>query len=281
MLLSFIALHYGFLRPICDKINLYLHSRGDERLDLNDFVLLTANAGVLICYKNKKILVDALHATKTGRFSRVSDELLLQIANGEGDFTDVDALLYTHDHSDHYSKIWTQRCLDRNPSLHLAGPIHDFADRNHVHILTKAKEVLHIGGISITAKRLRHDGNEYASVVNYAYMLDIDGYHILLLGDGVMDGQAIGALLEGWEVHLALLNFPFLTLKRGREIMDRVIRANKTLLFHLPNLEDDINGYVPAARRTLQKIYLNSPAIGLLEEGKKEPIGRMEENNFY
>ncbi|MEI6100271.1 MAG: MBL fold metallo-hydrolase [Eubacteriales bacterium] len=239
---------------------------------LKDYVLLTANAGVLICCKNKKILVDALHNTKTFRFSRVPDELLKQIADGSGDFADVDLLLFTHDHPDHYSKTWTQRCLERNPSVQIVSPIHDFSERDNVHFLTRPKEELHIAGIEVTCRLLQHDGTEYAGLRNYAYLLDIDGTHILLLGDGAMDAKAIQSVLEGWKVNLAILNFPFLTLKRGRDIMNQVICADKYLIFHLPSIEDDINGYAAAAGRTIQKIYQNSPAIKILEEGKKGPI---------
>lgn len=233
-------------------------------MEQENYVLLTANAGVLISIHHKKILVDALHSTKTQRFSRVPDEVLRRIVNGEGDFDGLDLALYTHDHPDHYSKNWTMRLLERNPNIHLVMPIHDFSDRNHVHILSRPREVLQINGVKITCLRLQHDGSEFASVVNYAYLLDVDGYHILLLGDGLMDPKVIQALLEGCEVDLALLNFPFLTLKRGRDIIDQVIGARKTILFHLPDLEDDINGYGPAAQRTIQKIYQNSPQITLL-----------------
>ncbi len=238
-----------------------------------DYVLLTANAGVLISYHQKKILVDALHSTKTQRFSRVPDDVLRRIVNGEGDFAGVDMALYTHDHPDHYSKNWTMRLLERNQNIHLVMPVHDFTDRNHVHVLGRAKEVLQINGVRITCKRLKHDGSEFASVVNYAYQLEVDGYHILLLGDGMMDAKAIQDLLDGWEVDLALLNFPFLTLKRGRDIIDQVIGARKTILFHLPELEDDINGYGPAAQRTIQRFYQNGPQIGLLMQSmQKIPI---------
>ena len=113
----------------------------------DNYVLLTANAGVLIAYqKQKKYWWDALHNTKTQRFSRVSDDLLRRIVNGEGDFADLDLALYTHDHPDHYSKSWTMRLLERSPNIHLVMPVHDFSDRDHVHILSRPKEVLQING---------------------------------------------------------------------------------------------------------------------------------------
>ncbi len=248
----------------------------------NDYVLLTANAGVLICYHDKKILVDALHCEKTNRFSRVSDGLLRQIVNGEGDFADVDIALVTHDHLDHYNKNWMMRLLERNPGIELISPARDFFDRKNVHVLTRPKETLRFSGIGITCKRLLHDGSEYASVANYGYMLDVDGLHILLLGDGVMDPKAIGAFKENFTTDLALLNFPFLTLKRGRDIQARVIEAKETIFFHLPEPGDDINGYTASAQRMLLKVYQNDPSVHLLYDSmqKVKINSPLEETRF-
>lgn len=237
-----------------------------------DYVLLTANAGVLICCRGRKILVDALHSEKTNRFSRVSDDVLRQIVNGEGDFADTDIALFTHDHSDHYNKNWTMRLLERNPGIQMVTPVRDFTERKNVHILSRPKETFRLAGVDITCKRLLHDGSEYASVANYGYMLDAGGCRIVLLGDSAMDAKTIGAFLDGFAPDLALLNFPFLTLKRGREIMENVIGAKQTFLFHLPEPGDDINGYTASAQRILRKVYQNDPSIRLLLGDGKIPF---------
>jgi L-ascorbate metabolism protein UlaG (beta-lactamase superfamily) len=244
-----------------------------DEIKSKDTVLLTANAGALICCRGKKILVDALHSQKTNRFSRVPDDVLRQAVNGEGDFADTDIALVTHDHPDHYNKNWTVRLLERNPNIQLVTPVRDFSERKNVHILSRPKETLRLAGVDITCKRLPHDGSEYASVANYGYMLDAGGCRIVLLGDGAMDAKAIAAFLDGFAPDLALLNFPFLTLKRGREIMDKVIGAKQTILFHLPEPGDDINGYTQAAQRILLKEYQNDPHIRLLcQSMQKMPV---------
>ena len=238
-----------------------------------DYVQLTANAGVLICCRGKKILADALHSEKTNRFSRVQDDVLRQVVNGEGDFADVDIALITHDHPDHYNKNWTARLLERNPGIQLVTPLRDFNEKKNVHVISRPKETLRFAGVDITCKRLVHDGSEYVSVANYGYMLDAGGCRIVLLGDGAMDAKAIAAFLEGFTPDLALLNFPFLTLKRGREILEKVIGAKQTILFHLPEPGDDINGYTQAAERILRKEYQNGPRIRLLSRSmQKVPI---------
>ena len=63
-----------------------------------NFVRLTANAGVLLCINGKKILVDALHNRYTEVFSSVPDDLLYEIAHGEGEFREIDLIVFTHDH---------------------------------------------------------------------------------------------------------------------------------------------------------------------------------------
>jgi len=238
-----------------------------------DYVLLTANAGVLICCNGKKIMADALHSEKTNRFSRVPDNVLRQAVNGEGDFAETDIALVTHDHPDHYNRNWTMRLLERNTAIQLVTPVRDFAERKNVYILSRTKETFRLAGIDITCKRLMHDGKEYASIANYGYMLDAGGTRILLLGDGAMDAKGIAAFAEGFEPDLALLNFPFLTLKRGRDIMDRVIGAKQTIVFHFPEPGDDINGYIQSAQRVLLKEYENNPRIRLLYQSmQKVPI---------
>ncbi len=239
----------------------------------NNYVLLTANAGVLISCRNKKILVDALHFEKTSRFSRVPDCILRQIVNGEDDFSNVDIALFTHDHPDHYSKNWTMRLLERNPGIQIVMPMQDFADRKNVHALLKPKEKMRLSDVDITCKRLLHEGKEYAAVSNYGYMLDVGGCRIMLLGDGVMDAKVILDFMDGFEPDLVLLNFPFLTLKRGREVMQQVIGAKQVVFFHLPEPGDDINGYTQAAQRVLKKEYQNDPRIRLLYQSmQKVPV---------
>lgn len=239
----------------------------------SDYVLLTANAGVLINYRNKKILVDALHDDSATRFSWVPEVVLQQVVSGEGPFSNTDVVLVTHDHPDHYSKKWTKRLLERNPGIQAVMPMQDFADRKNVHVLSRPKEEIRVAGVEITCKRLRHDGPQYASVTNYGYMLNVNGLRIMLLGDGEIDEEAITAFMDGFVPDLALLNFPFLALQRGREIMQRIICAKQTIFYHLPEPADDSNGYTRATQKIFQRKYPNDPSMSLLYKSMhKVPI---------
>ncbi len=230
----------------------------------NDYVLLTANAGVMISYRNKKILVDALHDDKTTPFSRVPDRVLRQVVNQENEFSHTDMVLVTHDHPDHYSKKWTEKLLDQNPGIQAVMPVPDFADRKNVHALSRPEEKIHLAGVDMTCKRLQHEGIGYEAVTNYGYLLEIAGLRVMIMGDGKIDEKAITDFMDGFVPDLALLDFPFLTLTPGRDITQRVIKAKQTIFYHLPCPEDDSLGYTQISQRVFNKKYQNDPSKRLL-----------------
>lgn len=236
----------------------------------NDYVLLTANAGVMISFRNRKILVDALHDDETTPFSRVPDLVLRQVVNQEKEFSDTDIVLVTHDHPDHYSQKWAERLLDRNPGIQAVMPVPDFADRENVHVLSSPEEKIHLAGVDIRCKRLLHEGVEHEAVTHYGYMLDIAGLRVVILGDGKIDEKAITDFMDGFVPDLAFLDFPFLTLKNGRDIMQRVIRAKHTIFYHLPLPEDDAVGYTRIARRVFGSQCQNDSSKTLLYQSMQK-----------
>ena len=240
---------------------------------MEDFVMLTANAGVLISYHGKKILIDALHDRYTTLFSSVPSELLTHIADGDGEFAEVDLMLYTHDHPDHYSERWTRRFLKNHPNTEFVSPIADFADRDHVHVLDAEEENLLLAGVFLHCCRLMHDGQEYAGIPNYGFVLEIDGFRIAVLGDATFDKAAIRGMLGNRPVDLALLNFPYVTLHRGREIVTDVIRPQRMIVFHLPYEEKDNSDFIRSTRNALRRNTMLPRAEMLLEERQKIEIG--------
>jgi L-ascorbate metabolism protein UlaG (beta-lactamase superfamily) len=239
----------------------------------DNYVMLTANAGVLVCYQGKKILIDALHDRYTNRFSSVPDALLEEIAEGKGVFSDIDLMVYTHDHPDHYSERWTRRFLQYHPQTILLSPIGDFAGRENVRTLMQNEEHFWFDGIKVDCRRLLHDGHEYAGIPNYGYIFGIDGYHTLTLGDATFDRKQIGEFVNGRTIDLALMNFPFVTLSRGREIVTGTIHPKKVIADHLPYEEKDSEGYIRSTKGAVRRNTVLPPVAILYQMKQTEPIG--------
>ncbi len=237
-----------------------------------NFVRLTANAGVLIQYHGKKILVDAMHNRYTQRFSSVPDDLLYEIAHGEGEFEHVDLLVYTHDHPDHYSREWTQEFLANHPDTQLISPIADFEGQDNVSVLRNESEELSFHGIRIQARQLVHDGLEYAEVENYGFIFTIDGENFSVLGDSTFDVEEIRQLVCDVDtIGNAFFNFPFVTLSKGRKIIKEVVCPRRMILYHLPFAEKDRHGYAQATIHTLEREKLPAAAV-LYQKNQKVTI---------
>ncbi len=239
---------------------------------MEDFVMLTANAGVLISYHGKKILVDAMHDRYTTLFSSVPSDMLTQIAEGEDEYKKIDLMLYTHDHPDHYSERWTRRFLKNHPDTEFVSPIADFADRRNVHVLDAEEETLLLSGVFLHCCRLTHDGPEYAGIPNYGFVLEIDEYRIAMFGDATFDKAAIRNMLGEKPIDLALVNFPYVTLHRGREIVTEVIRPKRMIVFHLPFEEKDNSDFIRSTKNSLRRNTMLPRADMLFAERQRIEI---------
>lgn len=232
---------------------------------MNDFVRLTANAGILICYHGKKILVDALHNRYTEVFSSVPDELLFDIAHGKGDFKDIDLLVYTHDHPDHYSREWTEEFLKNHPETHMVAPIDDFEGEN-VTVLREAHETHVLREIKVEAQRLLHEGERFKDVINYGFRFEINGFSMTVLGDSVPEG--VPSLFANAD--LAFYNFPFVTVRRGRQMI-RELDPKRIVAYHLPFESKDQSGYIRSTVRSIERNEYED-AMVLWQRNQKEMI---------
>ena len=63
---------------------------------------LVSNAGILIRYKDIKVLMDGLYDDKGHVFSRMPKKIEEMVMNGDAPFDHIDYLIFSHRHLDHY-----------------------------------------------------------------------------------------------------------------------------------------------------------------------------------
>ena len=86
-------------------------------------VTYVANEGFLIQVGGKKILIDAIFNDTTINFAHVPDTKTLErLENTEAPFDDVDLILVTHKHRDHFEAGPVLRHLASNPDVVLLAP---------------------------------------------------------------------------------------------------------------------------------------------------------------
>lgn len=228
----------------------------------NRTITLTANSGIVLELDGHSLWIDALHTVRVPGFSTVSPTLWQQI---QVSLFPPELLFFTHCHQDHYSRHLAQEACIRWPKANLILPQQDFTNQ----ILLSGQEVcLSSENFTLRFLRLPHEGNQ--SIPHYGLLLSDSNSHILFAGDCETASLILMKYLDGISVDLAVLNFSWLTLRRGRQYLENILRPRHLLLCHLPFSEDDTNHYLNAAR--LAAAATNLPDVRLLTQPLQREI---------
>lgn len=208
---------------------------------------LSANAGIALEFGGKVFWTDALHEQKMPGFSCVDEALSDRIFSGG--LPRPDYLLYTHFHPDHYSEDLTARALKSYPDARL--------------LLTAEGMRFVCGQVCVSYVKTPHEGAQFAGVSHWSVVLECEGKRIFISGDCALAEPS----LKGADFDLAVLDFPWLTLGRGRDFLRENRVCKQTVLYHLPFEKDDVNGYRAVARKAAEQFaaYLLCEPLQSLE----------------
>lgn len=228
---------------------------------MNIKITLSANAGVCLQFMTARIWVDVLHDQPVLGFSSVTNEMFDLLINSKT-FEKPDGIITTHCHPDHFSRKYYQEIKKMWPETIMLTPERLF-DQSKV--IKGEEESLLINDVFIQFVRLPHEKNENETIDHYGLLLSEQGYTVLIPADCSIDKTAMSKIVKGRHINLALLPFPWVTLRKGREIINSIINPDRAIIYHLPFDEDDIYGYVPATKKSLERefnsnwIMMNSP----------------------
>jgi L-ascorbate metabolism protein UlaG (beta-lactamase superfamily) len=172
-------------------------------------VTYIGNAGFMIQAGGKKVLVDALFEGTTEVLGP-SPELLAQMMDAHGPFADVDLVLVTHPHSDHFNAELTIKFLRHHAQCKLVAHT-QVVDRlrneagfaqieQQIHEVKQepgAYEHLSLNGINLDVICLNHMSAD-SSMRNLAFIVEMGGARFLHMGD---------SFIEQSEAHLN--SYPF------------------------------------------------------------------------
>lgn len=238
-------------------------------------VLYLCNAGVLIESGGKKILMDVLVPNSRTMFRDIAPKRLEAILHGAPPFDDIDVLCVTHLHPDHCDPDTLATFVRRFPEVPvICCP--ETADvlrsRSHgagtviVPNPTQGNGLsVRVADMDIVAVNLPHEGNRFAEIENFGYILPLE-HTFIHPGDAASTDANMLALAahlppknpdapeddtSGTRVLLA--PFPYLTLPAAFTRVQRALTPDHFLTFHLPDPEEDQGRWIAAARNGLRK----------------------------
>jgi len=230
-------------------------------------ILYVANSGLLLTTKDKKILIDGIHAENSPPYYSVPKKYIDKIRLNKEPFDNLDILFFTHHHPDHFHAMYTLDTLHRNSLLQLIGTssvlsqlsytanyIEDFQSQLKPLSLPLYKSLsMNLKGIAFEVTSLVHDGEAYQGVENFAYLIELKNKLILHVGDAqptISNFQNAG--LYGKKVDVLIVPFPFIGLVAGRKII-KSMDPQLVLVAHLPNKENDEGNWLYNTYKVYEK----------------------------
>ncbi len=220
---------------------------GQKKID----VTYIANAGFMIESSGKKILIDALFNKGWNTYLTPADSIVSKIIKQEAPFNDVNLMMITHNHEDHFNDSMVVAYLNTNSENILIGPplVTNAILKNpnfkkiknqivELDKINREKNDTIINGIRVRSFFIQHDSRP--QIENAGYLIDIDGFKVFHTGD--YNGSEIigfGKLqLQKEKIDLALANFyGFWSTKEERMFTEDYIHPKRIILMHIPPTE--------------------------------------------
>ncbi|HXV76137.1 MAG TPA: YqgE/AlgH family protein [Candidatus Polarisedimenticolaceae bacterium] len=202
-----------------------------------------ANEGFFLTGGGKKVLIDASFDAGIAPYAVLADTTRHAIATGAPPFDDVDLLLATHVHADHFAPEVVLSHLRANPRARfvstpdaiaalepLLGGDASLAERiTAVYPDEGRPETLERSGVPLRVINLHHGRGGERPVQNLGFVVTLGDTRLLHVGDTVASADELGAAAIG-PVDVAFL--PYWLLIGAAEA--RVVGADRIVAMHLP-----------------------------------------------
>ena len=217
------------------------------------------NCSVLLEVDGKKVLCDGIVSDRNP-FDRMPDAAEAGIMDREGEFEDLETLVFTHCHNDHFSGFKLTKFLERNHGAYVAVPASARLDWDYLWDLGAnvcplkgaVGEVRewNLGGVELEFMKTGHLTFNYPE--HYVFNIIGKDSNVLLTSD--MDLQRLD-LLEKFTVrehsYLFISNI-VCWHRKWREAVDRM-GFERVFVYHIPDGENDPYGYRARAVRFWRK----------------------------
>ena len=221
-------------------------------------VTYIANEGFLVENGGKKVLMDALFDSGYGLFLTPPSDVLRQLTEARGPFADVDLLLITHQHDDHFNPKLVIAHMRNNPRCRLIAHqqvvdrlrkeegFAQIQDRVHeINLDFGAHEHVTVNGIAVDILCLAHmpriqNGKDiYEGIRNLAFMVELGGIRFCHLGDATVEDNL--AFLNAYPFDAAPVDVLFLGYfnqsPAAQEFVKRKIKPGQIIVMHVPPAE--------------------------------------------
>ncbi len=222
-------------------------------VDRNASATYLGNEGVLISSSAGNVLFDPFFHNNYGSYQLVPDEIRKAIFERKPPYDDINIILISHAHGDHFSAEDTVRYLQSNKAVTLIAPKQAMAMINELEgseslgsqlipialAVGDAPENLTLGQIQIESVRIPHAGwPSRKDVSNLVHRVSFGGeFSVIHMGDADPNDLHFKPHKKHWAKRINNLAFPpywFYTSKQGPMILSNRLKAEHSVGVHVP-----------------------------------------------
>jgi L-ascorbate metabolism protein UlaG (beta-lactamase superfamily) len=211
-------------------------------------ITFLANEGVMLSSGGDKVLIDALFQKYETGYAVPADSTQAALAAGRSPFNDVDLVLVTHRHGDHFHPAPVVAHLRANPSAKLVTSrqvIDSLRGRLQPNAALSSRLLARttapgtrrreeIDGIVVEMLGLPHGGRRHRAVEHLGYIVELGGRRVLHVGDTDITEDAFAPFrLDTARIDVALLPMWMVTSREGRRVIERWIRPRRVVAIHV------------------------------------------------
>jgi len=230
-------------------------------------VTYVANEGVLIQSGDKQVLIDALHKPYLSEYLATPQKVLDDMMASRPPFEDIELLLVSHIHGDHFNAELVAQYLQvsKTARLFTTSQAKSEITKNFsglANITDKTQVIRYHAemdtsfcakGIQVRMVRIAHGGARWSGMQNVGHIVEVGGMKFLHIGDpsyGKKDFERLQLFKD--KIDVAILPFWFLTAAQGREIINQLIKPAYLIAVHVPpkdvhSITREIARYYPDA----------------------------------
>ena len=213
-----------------------------------------ANEGVLISSGDKQVLIDGLHREYQRAYAFLPPPQRDKIENAQSPFDQIDLILVSHRHLDHFHPESVGLYLQHNPKAVLVSSqqVVDEVANNFKEFQTiksrvtaatpawKERRAMKVAEIDLEILGIRHGTGRHASIQNLGHLVKLGGKKLLHVGDAdtaIENFQDLNLDEEG--IDIAFIPYWFLVDEEGRKVVREHIKPKQIIAVHISPSEAD------------------------------------------
>lgn len=243
---------------------------------------LAANAGVLLSYKGRKLLIDGLFHAENVPYSNLPEASLKAMYENKPPYDGIDYLLFTHRHPDHFSRRLVNEYLLRNKVKGVLLPPSDTPEliefQKRLHSMGVRCMAIPVSGISVFAPEpdiavktilTRHIGRSFYDVPHASILIKFGEKNIFFTGDADYTTETFEDIPP---LRAVFLNPLFFHAYIGGRFFKGSFNTGAVCVYHVPFPGDDAFHVRDSIAKYIDKYQYSGADIHVLDRADQQII---------